>query len=315
MAELAEKLNLDASVFNRLKQVATAAIVIVVLYIVGQKALEMDWREVADAVAGYAISDILLGFAIILPAYAAVSAYDLIGRRATGHDIPIWRTSLISFTGYFLSLNLGALLGGIAIRYRLYATHKLSAMTIGQIIGLTVTTNWLGFLLLAGGVLIYQPPELPEEWGLGTGLLRTLGGLSLATVVAYLLACFLKAGKKIEHERGVFEVPTLATAFLQLALSCISWGAIAFLISRLLPGEASWLIVMPALMVSAVAGIWSHIPGGLGVTETVFVTLLSSSMAEAEILAGIIVFRAIYYLVPFVLASIGYLVLELTKKS
>jgi hypothetical protein len=71
---------------------------------------------------------------------------------------------------------------------------------------------------------------------------------------------------------------------------------------------------MPVLMMSAVAGIWSHIPSGLGVTEVVFLSLLGHLVPESRLLAAVLVFRITYYIVPFVLAALAYFYLEATTK-
>jgi hypothetical protein len=102
----------------------------------------------------------------------ACAGFDLIGRHVTGHGLGVPRTSLISFTGYFFSLNLGALVGGLAFRYRLYMPYGLSGFTISQIIGLSVVTNWSGYVVIAGAVMAYQPPELPPGWEVGSAVRR-----------------------------------------------------------------------------------------------------------------------------------------------
>src|SRR5690606_11190253 len=107
------------------------------------------------------LTTVAIAFGLALPAYLSCAAFDLIGKHATGHGLSTVRTAIISFTGYFFSLNLGALVGGLAFRYRLYVPYGLPAMTISQIIGLSVVTNWSGYVLIAGAVMAWQPPELP----------------------------------------------------------------------------------------------------------------------------------------------------------
>ncbi|MDP9198981.1 MAG: UPF0104 family protein, partial [Pseudomonadota bacterium] len=102
---------------------------------------------------------------------------------------------------------------------------------------------------------------------------------------------------------------------VQFALSLASWSVIGALITWLLPGDVGWLAVMPVLMISAIAGVWSHIPGGLGITEVVFVTLLGQRVDSSELLAALLVFRVLYYLVPFVVALAAYAYLEKTARS
>ena len=287
---------------------------LIVLVVVGYRLRNLDWPAVADALTGYSATDLVAAVAIALPALAAVAAYDLIGRHATAHEIPVPRTMLISFTGYFFSLNLGAILGGLALRFRLYMPYRLEAIAIGQIIALSVLTNWSGFALIAGGVLALAPPDISALTPVGPALLRLTGIVLLLVTAAFLTACALKGGTVI-HIRGTkITLPTLPIAWVQIGLSCANWAAIAGIIAWLLP-DVGWLAVVPVLMASAIAGIWSHVPGGLGVTEAVFVTLLAAHASEPELLAAILVFRVIYYFVPLIAALGGFAYLELSARD
>ncbi|HEX2138664.1 MAG TPA: lysylphosphatidylglycerol synthase domain-containing protein, partial [Woeseiaceae bacterium] len=271
---------------------------------------DLDWPKVLDALRGFGPARIAAGAALVVPACAAVACFDLIGRNATGHRMPVPRVMLISFTGYFFSLNLGALVGGLAFRYRLYMPYGLPAMTISQVIGLSVVTNWSGYVLIAGAVLVWQPPELPPDWGVGSGILRGTGAALLLAAAAYLALCAIRGGDSIRWKGSAFELPTIGIAALQIGLSVASWGSIGAVITALLPGEVSWFAVMPVLMISALAGIWSHVPGGLGVIEAVFLALLETSAPNSEVLAAILVYRLLYYVAPFALAIAAYAFLE-----
>lgn len=286
-----------------------------VAYLVVRNAREMDWPAVWSGLRDYGAKSILVALAIAVPGQLACACFDLVGRHSTGHGLSVARTMLISYAGYYFSLNLGALVGGLAFRYRLYVPHGFRPLIISQIIGLSVLTNWLGYILIAGIVLAFRPPELPSGWAPGTGVLRGIGVVFLLLSIAYVGACVVKGGSRIRVRDTELQLPGPRLAIVQYALSLSSWGTIGAVLVWLLPEEATWFMVMPVLMTSALAGIWSHIPGGLGVTEVVFVTMLGGHVDKADVLAALVVFRASYYLLPFALAVIGYLWLEATAKS
>jgi hypothetical protein len=146
-------------------------------------------------------------------------------------------------------------------------------------------------------------------------LLRAIGIAFLVLCVAYLVACQLRGGSKISIRSTELTLPGIRLAFIQFALSLTSWGTIGAVLVWLIPGEISWFTVMPVLMVSAIAGVWSHVPGGLGVTEVVFLSLLGGQVAESDILAALVVFRATYYLLPFLCAVAAYVYLEISAKN
>jgi uncharacterized membrane protein YbhN (UPF0104 family) len=300
---------------DRLKKAATIAIVAVAVFLVVRGARGIDWADVLGALRNYDLSILAVALALVIPGQLACACFDLIGRHATGHLLSVPRVMLISLTGYNFSLNLGALIGGLAFRYRLYAPYGLAPMTIAQIIGLSVLTNWSGYVLLAGLVLTFEPPELPGGWGPGSTVLRGVGIALLVATAAYLILCATRGGTRVRWKGSELQLPTLRVAAVQFALSLASWSVIGALITWLLPGDVGWLTVMPILMISAIAGIWSHIPAGLGITEVVFVTLLGQRVNSSELLAALLVFRVLYYLAPFLVALATYAYLEKTASS
>lgn len=293
-----------------LKRIALIAWIAAVAALIFFQVRDLEWAKVLDALRSFGPARIAAGAAFVAPACAAVALFDLVGRHATGHRMPVPRVMLISFTGYFFSLNLGALVGGLAFRYRLYMPYRLPGLTISQVIGLSVVTNWSGYVLIAGAVLVWQPPELPPDWGVGAGVMRGTGAVLLAAAAGYLVLCAIRGGDSIRWKDSPFELPTIGIAALQIGLSVVSWGSIGAVITALLPGDVSWFTVMPVLMISALAGIWSHVPGGLGVIEAVFLALLETSAPDGEVLAAILVYRVLYYLAPFAVAIAAYAFLE-----
>lgn len=298
-----------------LKRALTVALLAVVAYLVIRQARALDWQEVWASVGNYGLFSIAVAFALAIPGQLACASFDLIGRHATGHTLPVPRVMLISFTGYYFSLNLGALVGGLAFRYRLYVPYGFSATTISQIIGLSVLTNWTGYVLIAGVLLAFQPPSLPADWGPGSAVLRVIGGVLLASGVAYVALCAVRGGAILHIRDTELKLPTVPVAGLQILLSVVSWASIGAVLVWLNPGEAGWFTVMPVLMVSAIAGIWSHVPSGLGVIEVVFITMLQGQAADGALLAAVLVYRATYYVAPFVLAVIAYLYLEASARK
>jgi uncharacterized membrane protein YbhN (UPF0104 family) len=68
------------------------------------------------------------------------------------------------------------------------------------------------------------------------------------------------------------------------------------------------------LLVGAIVGVFAHVPAGLGVFEFIFVALLSHRVPEARLLAALLGYRAIYYIVPTLIAGAMYLAFELKAK-
>src|SRR4029453_7843 len=98
-----------------------------------------------------------------------------LGARTPGPPLPRPRVMAIAAVSYAFNLNFGALIGGVAFRYRLYSRAGLDNPTITAVLGVSVATNWLGYLLLGGAVALWHPLELPEDWRIGSTALRALG--------------------------------------------------------------------------------------------------------------------------------------------
>jgi uncharacterized membrane protein YbhN (UPF0104 family) len=72
--------------------------------------------------------------------------------------------------------------------------------------------------------------------------------------------------------------------------------------------------VLTVLLVGAIAGVVAHVPAGLGVFEFVFVALLSHVVPESRLLAALLGYRALYYIVPTLVAAAMYVVFEFKAK-
>lgn len=99
-------------------------------------------------------------------------------------------------------------------------------------------------------------------------------------------------------------------ALLQVALGATNWSLMGLVVYLMFFGQVPYPTVLAILMISSVAGVITHIPAGLGVLEAVFVALLAGEMAQASVVAGLIGYRAVYFLAPLLLATLVYFALE-----
>lgn len=201
------------------------------------------------------------------------------------------------------------------MRYRLYSRLGLDVSTITRILSLSLITNWLGYMLLAGFVFSMRFLELPEEWSIGTTTLQLIGFGLLAVCFAYLLACRFSKKRSWTLRDQEFNLPSMKQALMQASLGALNWSLMAAVIYTLLPDKAFYPAILGVLLISSIAGVITHIPAGLGVLETVFITLLAHQFSKGSLLAALIGYRAIYFLLPLLLALVVYLVLEKRAKK
>lgn len=274
----------------------------------------LDWQELLAALRGYRTSTLLLAAATACASYALYSCFDLIGRAYTQHHLPLRQVLPVTFVCYAFSLNLGAWVGSIGLRFRLYSQLGLRPSVITKVLTLSLMTNWLGYIGLLGVVLALGLIVPPAGWELGIPGLRLLGGGLLALLLGYLLLCAFSRRRYWTIRGHEVYLPSLGMGLLQVALGASNWALMALLLDILLPAELGYPAVLGALLVSAFAGIITHIPAGLGVLEVVFIALLQQQTSIGVLLAGLIGYRLIYYLLPLVLAGLGYALLEMRAK-
>lgn len=221
----------------------------------------------------------------------------------------------VQFMGSISNLNFGALLGGVGMRYRLYRRFGLDVSTITGILSISVIANWTGYMLVAGVLFSLDIIDAPVSWKVSPLFLQLLGFTLLAGSLGYLVACHVARRRSWQWRSYRITLPDSRLAILQLMLGALNWSLMASLIYILLPEEAFYPIVLAALMMSSIAGVITHIPGGLGVLEAVFVALLSHEIDKSELLAGLIAYRALYFLLPLSIALVVYLWMEKAGKA
>ncbi len=285
-----------------------------VAWLLVSEARRMDWQAVLEAGKQVPATTLLLATGLAAASHLLYSCFDLLGRYYTGHRLRAPTVMTVTFVSYVFNLNLGSLVGAVALRYRLYGRLGLRYSIITRVLALSMLTNWLGYVLLAGLLFSLSPPDLPPDWRLsgqaGSAGLRVLGVTLLLVAAGYLLACGFSERRRFHLRGHRFTLPNMRLALVQVAMSMANWLLISALIYLLMPPGAAWLQVASVLLVAAIAGVISHVPAGLGVLEAVFIALMGNKIPEAELLASLLLYRAFYYLLPLGLATLLYLVTE-----
>ncbi|MGH6649121.1 lysylphosphatidylglycerol synthase domain-containing protein [Aquabacterium sp.] len=296
------------------KRVLVSAFTLGVLALIVWKAKDIDWPAVGQVLRE--ISPLTLataaGFALL--SFGIYGSFELFGWHYLNHPLARWRMVGVAMASYAINLNLGTIVGGVGFRYRLYARQGLHVPEVAKLVGLAMLINWLAYPLLLGMCLVFPVVTLPADWNLSPDTLRWAGLVLWLVPLAYLAACTWSPRRHWTLRGQNVSLPSGRMALLQLGLSAANWLANAAAIYVLMPEGVSYLTVVSALMVSAVAGVLAHVPGGLGVLEGVFVALLGAQVPHAELIGALLAYRAVYYLGPLLLAGVAYLVFETTTK-
>jgi glycosyltransferase 2 family protein len=300
---------------HRLWRIAFWLFPVAVLALLARAARAVDWVQVGHAIASYSAATLVIAALLTVASYVVYCGYDLAARRYAGHDLSTRRVMLITAIAYALALNIGALIGGTGFRFRMYSRAGLGMVTISRIVAFSASTNWLGYLLLAGVLFASGTVEVPARFAKAAGWLPWLGAAMVVASIVYVFACHRLHGR-IFHVRGHhFRLPSVPLALVQFALAMVNWSLMAAIIFVLLPAQADYPTVLGASLFTAVAASLLHVPGGLGVLEAVFVATFAQRIDATQVLAALLGYRALYYLGPLVLAFIAYLLLETRAPS
>lgn len=287
-----------------------AVVVLLVVY-----ARKVNWEDVWKVIVNYNRVAILSAVGLVIISYLAYGGYDLIGRAYCGHKLAKRQVMLVSFICYAFNLTLSTWVGGVAMRYRLYSRLGLSGSTITRIFSLSIATNWLGYILLAGVLFTAGMVPIPPGWFIGEGTLRLIGALLALLVVIYLAACAFSKRRRWTIRGQKLALPSLRMALFQFAISCANWMVMGMIIWLLLGQKVDYPVVLGVLLISSIAGVIIHIPAGIGVLEAVFLALLRGEHAtHGEIIAALLAYRVLYFILPLLLALVLYLWLESRAK-
>ena len=288
--------------FNR---IVTASFVALILWLLVSRAQSIEWDKVGAALQEMQWQTLAIAGVFVLLSYLLYGVIDWFARIYT-RKVRRLRQLAIAVVCYAFNLNLGSLIGSVGFRYRLYARHKVPASTVAQIVALALLTNWSGYCLLAGVLFAGRFVALPQGWELGETGLQVFGIGMLLVLASYIGLCARLRSRPLRFRGRELPLPGWRMALLQVVASSANWLAIAGVIYVLLHEHVSYGAVLAAFLLSSVAGAMAHVPGGLGVLEAVFFALLGGSVPQHELLAGLLAFRAIYYLVPLLLAGLLY---------
>jgi uncharacterized membrane protein YbhN (UPF0104 family) len=275
----------------------------------------VDWDDVLESLRSLPLPALTVAIGLAVASHLLYSCFDLIGRRYTGHTLPTRKVMAVNFISYAFNLSLGSLVGGVAFRYRLYSRLGLKTGVITRIVSMSMLTNWLGYMLLAGLLFLLHPLALPPSWKMGNHGLQWVGAALVLIALGYVVAC-VRAGDHVWTVRGhELYLPTWRMALLQLLMSCINWSLMAGVVYVLLGQRIAYPDVFTVLLIGAIAGVVTHVPAGLGVLEFVFVALLSHMVPESRLIGALLGYRAIYYIGPLMVAALLYLVMEVDARK
>lgn len=291
----------------------TLVVVVVILFMLSRALRRYDFAEVLATIVSADRLRLCLAIACAAGSYFTLTLFDTLAVRYVRRVLPYRRTALASFTSLSIGHTVGlAALSSGAVRYRFYSRWGLSAEEIGKVIVFCALTVGLGLITLAGLAWTVRPVIAAELTGLPLWAVHIVGIGCLALSVAWLvLAALRRRPVRIFHWKVA--MPSLRLAAMQIVIGTINFGLVAGALYQCIRSvaEARYGEVAAAYVIGNTAAIVSHVPGGLGVIEAVVTYLLP----QANILSAVLLFRAVYYLLPLPLGLLSLAAAELYYRA
>jgi len=282
----------------------SAGIIITAAVVLYRSLHDIDVGEVLDAIQATPGRDIAIAAAFVAAGYFTLTFYDLFALRTIGRrDIPYRVAALAGFTSYSIGHNVGAsVFTGGAVRYRIYSAHGLSAIDVAKICFIAGLTFWLGNATVLGLGIAYAPDAAAAILRLPNWCNRSLAVVTLALLVIYV-AWVWRTPRVVGRQNWEVALPNGPLTLLQIGIGIVDLACCAAAMYMLVPGEPYiGFITVAMIFVSAtLLGFASHSPGGLGVFDAAMLVALWQYDKE-ELLAGLLLFRLLYYITPFALS-------------
>lgn len=254
----------------------------------------LSWPQLLAALLATALS------------YLVTTGYDYLALRYIRRPLPWFKVGFAALISYAFSNSVGlSVLTSSSLRYRLYSSWGLSSVDIARVVLFTTLTLWLGILAVGGTVLALNPLEPGAvPWLALDG--RGTGGFLLSVPALYLL---LGMVRRQPLKLGPWQWPMVRwpLALAQLAVGALDWVMAGMVLYVLLPNPAAVGLgnLLGVFLVAQIAGLISHVPGGLGVFESLALLLLRDRLPAADLLGALLAYRLMYYLLPLALAAAG----------
>ncbi len=290
--------------WNRVGVVLSLSIIAVAAVVLVHMLRDIDVHEVVAALKRTEWHNIAAAGLFVALGYFTLTFYDWFALRTIGRrGIPYRIAALAGFTSYSVGHNIGAtVFTGGAVRYRIYSAYGLDAVDVAKICFIAGLTFWLGNATVLGLSVALEPHAAQPIDQLPPWLNRTLA-LVILVILASYVSWVWAAPRAIGKSQWKVQLPSGPSTLVQICIGILDLTFCALAMYMLLPEEPNvGLLTLVVVFVSAtLLGFASHAPGGLGVFDAAMLVALWEFDKE-DLVAGLLLFRLLYYITPFALA-------------
>lgn len=276
---------------------------------------EIEPGELAGAFANASLRQLGLACGFTALSYLLLTGYDALALKRLGLSIPYRTTALASFTSYSVSFTLGfPIVTGGTVRYWIYSPKGVRASEVASLTVIAGLTFWLGLGAILCACLFYATESVAGLARTSPLVVQGVGAAVAFGTFGYLV--WIASGERTIRVRGWnLPLPGLSITLGQMFLGAAEVCAAAAVLFVLLPGGhgIDYPSFLAVYVFACLVGIASHAPGGLGVFEATMLVALSRLPFE-QVLGALLIFRIVYYILPFILALVLLALNEMVRR-
>jgi glycosyltransferase 2 family protein len=277
------------------------------IYVLVRTFSAVSFGALRQAIAATSAGQIAQALLLTAVSYLALTGYDGLALLQLRARVRYKMAALASFTSYAISFTLGfPLITAGTVRYLIYSRAGLTAAKVASLTVIAGVTFWLGNIFVLGAGLTFHADAISAINHLYPFVNVLLGILVLGAIIAYLVWVTIRR-PNVTIKGFRLELPGLGVSLGQIALGVIDQLAAAGVLYALLPSHAGldFFSFAATYVFACILGVASNAPGGIGVFEAAMLKAVPVASSEA-LLASLVLFRVIYYLLPF-LAALAFL--------
>jgi phosphatidylglycerol lysyltransferase len=282
----------------------------IALWVVDRVLRDYHLSDIVQSLRAVPPHAVALAAVISVLGYLALVGHDVIAFRFIGRPLAFRRMLLPSFVTFAVSNSAPAsVVASSGVRYRLYKEHGMTPGDAAGVVAFNLVTYVVGLLTLTGVALVARPAIGNDAFSS-----RLLGGLLLALCAAYLMTCRYRTQPVHVLGRSL-RFPDFTLALMQLGVSLADWvfssGVLYVLLSSVI--DVSWLTFLTTFLIAQFAALVLPVPGGIGVFEATVLLLRPPAANVPDVIAALLLFRVVYYLLPLLCAGLVLLAREIGR--
>ncbi|WP_165981855.1 bifunctional lysylphosphatidylglycerol flippase/synthetase MprF [Macrococcoides canis] len=225
-----------------------------------------------------------------------LSLYDFVLAKRLNMEIKYLKLFNVSFIANALNavIGFGGMIGA-GLRLLTYRNYTEDDKTLIKVISMMLLSMISGMSILSLGILFNI---FPNTHAFDQYTWYRIGIFIITLYLPiYLIYTFIKP---VSNDKFLGLIFTLVSSIEWLAAS-----GVFYLIFKFIHIDVQYSLIIGIFVIAALAGLLSMVPGGFGAFDLmILIGFKSIGISEEKILLALVMYRAVYYFVPFLVAMV-----------